>query len=255
MFRKIGSYTYQVQSLITPNPGSFDIDLDTATVTDLDCTTACNAPTPTPTPEPTATPVPTNTPTPTPVPTNTPTPTPVPTDTPTPTPTSPAPTNTPTPTPTSPAPTNTPTPTPEPTNTPTPTPAPTDTPTPTPLPTDTPTPTPTPSIAGTFTIENMTGSGQIDDITTTGGAYFYFVDSGSFPVPNGQQIDASGASLTNQPIFIDISNVTGQSCLSLYINNVLNDQFQISMNGEYSFFNKTFTTSDVVLIQYTSGDC
>jgi hypothetical protein len=41
MYRKIGSFVYQVQTLITPDPMSFDIDLDSATFTDLDCTTAC----------------------------------------------------------------------------------------------------------------------------------------------------------------------------------------------------------------------
>jgi hypothetical protein len=42
MYRKIGSYVYQVQTLITPDPMSFDIDLDAATNTDLVCATACS---------------------------------------------------------------------------------------------------------------------------------------------------------------------------------------------------------------------
>jgi hypothetical protein len=112
-----------------------------------------------------------------------------------------------------------------------------------------------PTSAGTFTVRNTTGSGQIDNITTTGGASFFFFNTGNFPIATGQQADGGGASLTSAPIFIDISNNTGQSCLSLYINGVLNEQFQISMNGSYAFFNKTFTTGDVVLIQYASGDC
>jgi hypothetical protein len=177
MYRKIGSFTYQIQTEIIPAPMSFDIDLDTATVTDLDCTTACNAPTPTPTPEPTATPTPTatNTPTPTPTspaPTNTPTPTPVPTDTPTPTP---VPTDTPTPTPL--PPTDTPTPTPlPPTDTPTPTPAPTNTPTPTPLPTDTPTPTPTISCQQIYLYD-----GNASSCTTNGTPILYGTDSALTP--------------------------------------------------------------------------
>lgn len=72
MYRRIGSFVYQVQSVITPDPMSFDIDLDTATATNLDCTLACDAPVPTATPTPTST----STPTPTPTATSTPTPTP-----------------------------------------------------------------------------------------------------------------------------------------------------------------------------------
>ena len=112
-----------------------------------------------------------------------------------------------------------------------------------------------PTSAGTFTVRNTTGSGQIDNITTTGGASFFFFNTGNFPIATGQQADGGGAALTSSPIFISISNNTGQSCLSLYINGVLNEQFNISMNGDYGFFNKTFTTGDVVLIQYASGDC
>jgi hypothetical protein len=74
MYRKIGSFVYQVQTLITPDPMSYDIDLDTATNTNLDCTLACSSVTPTPTP--TSTPTPTATITATPTATSTPTPTP-----------------------------------------------------------------------------------------------------------------------------------------------------------------------------------
>jgi hypothetical protein len=58
MYRKIGSFVYQVQTEIIPSPMSFDIDLDTATSTNLNCATACGEPTPTgtPTPTPTSTP-------------------------------------------------------------------------------------------------------------------------------------------------------------------------------------------------------
>jgi hypothetical protein len=114
-----------------------------------------------------------------------------------------------------------------------------------------------PTNVGTFTVRNITGSGQIDDVTTTGGAYFYFFNTGNFPIANGQQADGGGAALTSAPIFVSISNYSSpsNSCLSLYINGVLNEQLTMSLSGTYSFFNKTFTTSDIVLIQYTSGDC
>jgi hypothetical protein len=44
MYRKIGSFVYQVQTEITPPPITYDIDLDTATNTDLNCATACETP-------------------------------------------------------------------------------------------------------------------------------------------------------------------------------------------------------------------
>jgi hypothetical protein len=108
---------------------------------------------------------------------------------------------------------------------------------------------------GSFTVKNTTGSGQIDDVTTTGGAYFYFFNTGNFPITAGQQADGGGASLTSSPVFVDISNFSSTSCLSLYINGGLSGQLQVSGNGTYTFTNQTFTTSDVVLIEYVSGIC
>jgi hypothetical protein len=85
--------------------------------------------------------------------------------------------------------------------------------------------------------------------------YFYFVNTGSFPVYAGTQINGGGASLTDAPIFIDISSFTTTSCLVLYINGVPNDSFTVTGNGTYAFYNKTFTTEDVILIDYDSFSC
>jgi hypothetical protein len=109
--------------------------------------------------------------------------------------------------------------------------------------------------SGTFTVKNTSGSGQIDDVTTTGGAYFYFLNTGTFPLTSGQQADGGGASLTSAPVIVTISNYSSTSCLSLYINGGLSGQLQVSGNGTYTFTNKTFTTSDIVLIEYVSGIC
>ena len=109
--------------------------------------------------------------------------------------------------------------------------------------------------AGSFTVKNTSGSGQIDDVVTTGGAAFFFFNFGTFPVTIGQQADGGGASLTSAPIFVDVSNYLSTSCLSLYINGGLSGQLEVSANGTYTFTNKTFTSSDVVLIEYVSGVC
>jgi hypothetical protein len=121
--------------------------------------------------------------------------------------------------------------------------------------TSTSTSTTTAAPAGSFIVKNTSGSGQIDDVVTTGGAYFYFFISGAFPIATGQQADAGGASLTGADIFVDISNYSSTSCLSLYINGGLSGQLEVSGNGTYTFTNKTFTTADTVLIEYVSGIC
>jgi hypothetical protein len=109
--------------------------------------------------------------------------------------------------------------------------------------------------SGTFIVKNTSGNGQIDDVTTTGGAYFYFFNTGNFPLTTGQQADGGGASLTGADIFVDISNFSSTSCLSLYVNSGLIGQLEVSGNGTYTFTNKTFTSSDDVLIELVSGAC
>ena len=121
--------------------------------------------------------------------------------------------------------------------------------------TTTTTTTTTTTMAAGFTMINATGSGQIDNVTTTGGLSFYVINVGSFPITTGSQVVAGVASLTGEPVIIDISNYTSTSCLSLYINGVFNESQAVSASGTYTFSNKTFTTSDTVLLEYQSGVC
>ena len=114
--------------------------------------------------------------------------------------------------------------------------------------------TTTTTAAAGFIIRNTTGSGQIDNVTSTGGTSFYTINTGSFPVTNGNEITGIGF-LTASPIFVDISSFTSTSCLSLYINGVLDESQSVSSNGTITFLNKTFTTSDAVLIEYVLGVC
>ena len=114
-----------------------------------------------------------------------------------------------------------------------------------------PTTTTTTAAVGGFTISNPSGSGQIDNVYTTGGLLFYTINVGSFPVTTGGTVVAGLATLTTEPIFVDISNFTSTSTLSLYYNGVLNEQISVTASGTYTFNNKTFTTSDTVLLEYT----
>ena len=109
--------------------------------------------------------------------------------------------------------------------------------------------------SGTFTIKNTSGSGLIGDVYGPGGIYFYVTTAGSFPISTGQQVDAGGASLTGSDVIVEISSFVSTSCLSLYINGGLSGQLQVDATGQHTFTNKTFTSSDVVLIEYVSGTC
>jgi len=115
--------------------------------------------------------------------------------------------------------------------------------------------TSTTAAVGGFTISNPSGSGQIDNVTTTGGASFYVINSGSFPVTTGASVVAGLASLTGDPVIVDISSYTTNSCLSLYINGIFNESVTVTASGTYTFTNKTFSTSDTVLLEYVSGIC
>jgi hypothetical protein len=109
--------------------------------------------------------------------------------------------------------------------------------------------------AGSFTVKNTSGSGLISDVYGPGGIYFYVTTAGSFPISTGQQVDAGGASLTGSDVIVEISNFTSTGCLSLYINGGLSQSIVIIASGTVTFTNKTFTSSDVVLIEYISGAC
>ena len=109
--------------------------------------------------------------------------------------------------------------------------------------------------AGTFTVKNTSGPGEIADVVGTGGSYFYFFNTGNFPLTSGQQADGGGASVTSSDIFVDIASTSAAGCLTLYINTAPSGQLQSTGTGTYTFTNKTFTSSDVVLIEYVDGTC
>jgi hypothetical protein len=102
---------------------------------------------------------------------------------------------------------------------------------------------------------NTASSGQIVDVNTTGGAYFYFFTSGAFPITTGQQADAGGASITNGPIYVELSGVSTTQCMSLTINSIEIQTLYAASSGTYTFSNVTFTSSDVVVIEYGTMSC
>ena len=117
--------------------------------------------------------------------------------------------------------------------------------------------TTTTTAASGFIIRNVNGSGQIDNVYTTGGASFYTINTGSFPVTNGNQITGI-ATLTASPIFVDFANWTSNSCLSVYINGVLQNAGTTSITSNQTTWfvgNFTFTSSDTVLLEYNLGLC
>jgi hypothetical protein len=123
-------------------------------------------------------------------------------------------------------------------------------------PTTSTTTTTTTTAAAGFIVRNVNGSGQIDTVYTSGGAIFYTINTGSFPITNGTEITGL-ATLTSSPIFVDISSFVSISCLSVYINGVLQNAgtTTITANGTWFLGNYTFTSSDSVLLEYNLGAC
>jgi hypothetical protein len=161
----------------------------------------------------------------------------------TPTPTAP------TPAAPTPAPTPTPTPTPE---APTPTPA---APTPTPAaPTPTPAAPPPTSGGDTFYVLNVDGTGTVTEVTS-GGFEFAFITNGSYPLSAGQSVSGGQGSLSSANVDVGIFNPSANGCIVLEINNSPVDSVPVSGGGTYTFYNVTFSGTDIVQFSYYNGTC
>lgn len=165
---------------------------------------------------------------------------------------------TPTPTPTLTAtsePTLTPTLTPTETPTLTPTPTPTETIilTSTPTPTESPTPTATPT-NGTITIENFTSTmSSLTDVTPV---TFFLVDTGSFPLLNGQGLTGTIPGSYSGTISITIGSApTGSSKIRVYVNSSLVSCNDVTVAGIYTTSPVTINLGDNVLIDFVDGNC
>jgi hypothetical protein len=121
--------------------------------------------------------------------------------------------------------------------------------------TSTSTTTTTAAPGGSFTITNTASNGQIVDVTTTSGAYFYFFNSGAFPISTGQSASGGGATITNGPIYVEMTGVTTAVCMTLTVNSIEIETLYVGGSGTYTFSNVTFTSSDVVVIEYGTLSC
>jgi hypothetical protein len=121
--------------------------------------------------------------------------------------------------------------------------------------TTTTTTTTTAAPGGSFTVTNTASDGQIEDVNTTGGAYFYFFDIGAFPITIGQNASGGGATITNGPIYVELSGVTTAKCMTLTVNSIDIETLYVGGSGTYTFSNVTFTSSDVVVIEYGTLSC
>jgi hypothetical protein len=93
------------------------------------------------------------------------------------------------------------------------------------------------------------------DVTTTSGAYFYFFNSGAFPISTGQSASGGGATITNGPIYVEMTGVTTAVCMTLTVNSIDIETLYVGGSGTYTFSNVTFTSSDVVVIEYGTLSC
>jgi len=121
--------------------------------------------------------------------------------------------------------------------------------------TEPPTTTTTTTTGGIFTVTNTASDGQIEDVNTTSGAYFYFFNSGAFPITIGQNASGGGATITNGPIYVELSGVTTAKCMTLAVNSIDIETLYVGGSGTYTFSNVTFTSSDVVVIEYGTFSC
>jgi len=121
--------------------------------------------------------------------------------------------------------------------------------------TSTSTSTTTAAPGGSFTVTNTASDGQIEDVNTTSGAYFYFFNSGFFPITIGQNASGGGATITNGPIYVELSGVTTAKCMTLTVNSIDIETLYVAGSGTYTFSNVTFTSSDVVVIEYGTLSC
>lgn len=121
--------------------------------------------------------------------------------------------------------------------------------------TSTSTTTTTAAPGGSFTMTNTASNGQIVDVTTTAGAYFYFFNSGAFPIGPGQNASGGGATITNGPIYVEMTGVTTAVCMTLTVNSIEIETLYVGGSGTYTFSNVTFTSSDVVVIEYGTLSC
>jgi hypothetical protein len=106
---------------------------------------------------------------------------------------------------------------------------------------------------GSFTVNNVDGTGTIDAVTT-GGTEFIIISTGNYPLSAGQSLSGTAGSLTGASVTVSLSTVSVPGCLFLNINGVLTS-IAANTTGDWTFSGVTFTSTDTVSISYFSGEC
>ena len=119
--------------------------------------------------------------------------------------------------------------------------------------TTTTTTTTTAAPGGSFTVNNVDGTGTIDAVTT-GGTEFIIISTGNYPLSAGQSLSGTAGSLTGASVTVSLSTVSVPGCLFLNINGVLTT-IAANTTGDWTFSGVTFTSTDTVSISYFSGAC
>lgn len=106
-----------------------------------------------------------------------------------------------------------------------------------------------------FFVTNAGGSGSITDVDDGSGGYFYVTTVGNFPLLSGEQLEGIQGGITGAAVRVNITSGGVGSCLILYINNVISQTIAVPNSGFYTFSGVTFTSSDLVEIEYVLGSC
>lgn len=103
---------------------------------------------------------------------------------------------------------------------------------------------------GDFIVTNSSATGQIDSITPV----IYSIVSGSFPVSNGQELDATHtgfASILN----VAVSGITGNTKVELFKNGVLQQCITFISDGNNNFAAFAFNPGDLCEFVMSDGGC
>ncbi len=106
----------------------------------------------------------------------------------------------------------------------------------------------------TFYVLNVDGTGTVTEVTS-GGFEFAFITNGSYPLSAGQSVSGGQGSLSSANVDVGIFNPSVNGCIVLEINNIPIDSVPVSGGGTYTFYNVTFSSTDIVQFSYYSGEC
>lgn len=101
--------------------------------------------------------------------------------------------------------------------------------------------------------ENNVSGASIDGSTVSGASWF-LVDTGAFPLTNGQSLTGTHGGLTGA-IAVQISGAFAASNLKIYVNSVQEQCLNVSGAGTYTFASDSYSSTALISIILSTGSC